>query len=78
MKIAVLNFNHAVMSSVIGPFDILNKTNAFLDSFYPGNNYPRLHVSVLDTANISPALANKKEIPSIVSDSSIQKNVNIT
>lgn len=74
MKIAVLNFNHAVISSVIGPFDILNKTNAFLDSFYPGNNYPRLQVRVLDTASMSPVLVNKKEVPSIVSNSSIQKN----
>ncbi len=74
MNIAILNFDYAVMSSVIGPYDILSKTNAFLDSFYPGNAYPRLNVKVLQTNKALITNPNESELPGIMSMEYIREN----
>lgn len=75
MKIAVLNFPHAVMSSVIGPFDILGKSNAFLDSFFPDNDYPRIEVSVLQSRPSINEESSLTEFPQVITDKSLKNDV---
>ncbi len=73
MKIAVLNYPHAVMSSVIGPFDILGKSNTFLDGFFPKNNYPRLEVSVIQSNSFTQEKGHSTEFPQVLTNKSIDK-----
>ncbi len=44
MKIAILNFQHAVQSSVVGPYDILTQTNDIIYSF--GDDIPKFDLDV--------------------------------
>lgn len=52
MKIAVLNFEHAVMSSVAGPFDMLSKTNDLLQNFQFKELNKKLEVELKESKDI--------------------------
>ena len=54
MKVAILNFNNSVMSSVIGPFDIFNQINSLVDSFRPDLNIPKIEVQILESEDVTP------------------------
>jgi len=47
MKIAILSFEHAVMSSVAGPFDMFNQTNDIVESFRPDIKIPKIEAIIL-------------------------------
>lgn len=48
MKIAVLDYQHAVKSSVTGPYDIFDQTNKIVDNFAPGINIEKIKVDIVN------------------------------
>ena len=48
MKIAVLDFQHAVKSSVTGPYDIFDQTNKIVDTFAPGISIEKIEVEIVN------------------------------
>ncbi|MGQ1785163.1 MULTISPECIES: GlxA family transcriptional regulator [unclassified Saccharicrinis] len=47
MKIAVLNYPHAILSSVHGPYDMFSQVNGMVSAFRPDIKIPTLDVSIL-------------------------------
>lgn len=52
MKIAVLDYPHAVMSSVFGPFDMFNQTNQIIDTFGAGINIEKIEAEIINEDKI--------------------------
>ena len=52
MKIAVLDFQFAVMSSVSGPFDIFNQLNQIVDTFTTNINIKKIEAKIVHADNL--------------------------
>lgn len=68
MKVALLNFENVVMSSVTGPYDILTQTNEFINQFEPKNS-ANFEVKILNTSG------SKSSALSISQDTITNKDV---
>ena len=65
MKVAILNYPDAILSSVIGPYDILKQTNGILESFGIDKNR-KLSVEIVSTGSFK-----NLDIPEITSHTNI-------
>ena len=52
MKIAVLNYPQAILSSVAGPFDMFNQLNEIVESFRPDMKTPNVETKILSLDSI--------------------------
>ena len=66
MKVAVLQYEHAVMSSVLGPYDMLNQINGMVESFRPDLNNPTITAEIVDITRLpQPSNYNLVIIPAM-------------
>ncbi len=52
MQIAVLQYPNAVMSSVVGPYDMFSQVNDLVQSFRPDIELPKVEVSIVQLSEI--------------------------
>ncbi len=71
MRIAILNYEDAILSSVIGPYDILNQTNGILEGFQLNPKNKQLDVEIVSTTIEQGA---NLKIPNVSSHSTIYNN----